>query len=105
MLARISKFMIVIATCLFIFWSASYFWPDNPYMSDGLISALPVLPIYFFDGAGLPGLLQNDGACGWGWCAPTLFGWALMVVFWLVAIGLLSLVIDSLIRRTSHYRD
>lgn len=52
---------------------------DSPF---GLIAAFPVLSIYLFHMLGIPGLLRNGGACGWGWCPPTLFGWIFVAVVW-----------------------
>jgi hypothetical protein len=41
----------------------------------------------------VPWLLQNNGACGWGWCMPTAFGWAFLLCFWLgLAWGLARLL-------------
>lgn len=61
-------------------------WPaylDSPL---GLLVTIPYLSIYLFHGIGVPGLLQNHGACGWGWCAPTVFGWVFLGVFWLLVL-------------------
>jgi hypothetical protein len=43
----------------------------------------PLLSIYLFHKLGLPGLLEHGGACGWGWCAPTVFGWTFAALFWI----------------------
>lgn len=59
-------------------------WPDlidNPF---GDILALPFISLYFFDAVGIPGLLDNAGACGWGWCGPSLFGILFVGFFWLM---------------------
>ena len=60
---------------------------DTPF---GLVAILPFLSVYLLDMIGIPGLLQNNGACGWGWCAPTLFGWVFVAALWLGAVYLLS---------------
>ena len=62
----------------------------------GLLAAIPYLSIYLFHALGSPGLLQHDGACGWGWCAPSLMGWAFLLLLWgglawLAARGLCAL--------------
>lgn len=49
----------------------------------GLLVVFPYLSVYLFHSLGVPGLLQQAGACGWGWCRPTLFGWVFMATFWL----------------------
>lgn len=73
-----------------------YFWPrymDSPF---GLLAAIPFLSVYLFHAAGVPGLLEHNGACGWGWCSPTVFGWAFIAAFWLLVIWLLARVIVRL---------
>jgi len=49
----------------------------------GVVVAIPYISIYLFDMVGIPGLLQHGGMCGWGWCAPTVFGWIFLGVVWL----------------------
>ncbi|HEX7555352.1 MAG TPA: hypothetical protein VF338_01915 [Leptolinea sp.] len=71
-------------------WPAYY---DSPL---GLLAALPYLSIYLFHGIGIPFLLQNDGACGWGWRAPTPFGWVFLLSFWLVLVWLCAAFVTSL---------
>jgi len=44
------------------------------------VLALPYYLVYLLHQAGMPGLLANDGLCGWGWCAPTLFGWLVILL-------------------------
>ena len=43
---------------------------------------------HFFHSLGVPGLLERDGHCGWGWCAPSALGWVLMAVVWLAVAWL-----------------
>lgn len=52
----------------------------------GVLLLLPYLSVYGFHQIGVPGLLQNGGLCGWGWCAPTLAGWWFAAVFWLLLL-------------------
>lgn len=66
---------------------------DSP---AGILVVFPYLSIYLFHTVGIPGLLEHNGACGWGWCAPTPFGWVFLcllwlLIAWLVAWGLASL--------------
>lgn len=64
----------------------------------GVLLLLPYLSVYLFHTAGVPGLLVNGGACGWGWCAPTLLGWAFVAAFWSGLTWLLASWIAKLIR-------
>jgi hypothetical protein len=60
---------------------------------------VPLLSIYVFHKLGIPGLLEHNGACGWGWCSPTPFGWAFLVLFW---IGVAWLIAWGLARLTAR---
>ncbi len=55
----------------------------------GVLLLLPYLSVYLLHQIGIPGLLQNGGMCGWGWCAPTLAGWLLVALVWLALLWLL----------------
>ncbi|MDO9291200.1 MAG: hypothetical protein Q7U09_06445 [Hydrogenophaga sp.] len=69
-------------------WFPGYL--DSPI---GVLALLPYLSVYLFHTLGVPWLLQNNGACGWGWCMPTPFGWAFLLCFWLgLAWGLARLL-------------
>lgn len=67
---------------------------------SGFFVLVPLLSIYLFHKIGIPGLLEHGGACGWGWCAPTVFGWILAALFW---IGLAWLVAAGLARLISRF--
>jgi hypothetical protein len=59
------------------------------------LALLPFLSVYLFHSLGVPGLLANGGACGWGWCAPTVLGWLLvggvaLGLLWVLALGVAS---------------
>jgi hypothetical protein len=66
---------------------------------SGYLVLFTVLSIYVFHRLGIPGLLEHDGACGWGWCAPTVFGWIFLALFWLGVAWLLAWGIASLLAR------
>ena len=53
-----------------------------------LLVLVPLLSIYLFHRLGVPGLLEHGGHCGWGWCAPTPYGWAFLAIFWLAVAAL-----------------
>jgi hypothetical protein len=58
-----------------------------------------VLSIHIPHRLGIPGLLEHEGACGWGWCAPTVFGWIFLALFWLSVMWLAAWAITRLIAR------
>jgi hypothetical protein len=62
---------------------------------------VPFFSIHLFHTLGIPGLLEHNGACGWGWCAPTVFGWIFLAVFW---IGIAWLLARGLARLTGRSR-
>lgn len=72
--AMLAAYGLVLSPALFF---SGYL--DSPV---GVLVLMPYLSVYLFHSAGVPGLLMNDGACGWGWCAPTVFGWAFLAVVW-----------------------
>lgn len=76
-------------------------WPAYLDSPAGWLVLVPGLSVYVFHRLGIPGLLEHDGLCGWGWCAPTPFGWVFLVVFWLVAAWLVAWAIAALTRRLS----
>jgi hypothetical protein len=55
---------------------------------DKIYVALIYVPISLLQAAGVHGLLDHDGLCGWGWCAPTVLGWSWIVIFWIGVIGI-----------------
>jgi hypothetical protein len=71
-------------------------WPAYLDSPVGIVLLLPFLSVYLFHAAGVPGLLEHGGACGWGWCAPTLAGWALIVAVGLGALWLLAALLARL---------
>lgn len=85
MLTRRTLLLLAALACIHaLLWLPAAFsarYLDSPF---GLVAAFPVLSIYLFNMLGIPGLLQNGGACGWGWCPPTLFGWIFMATAWLL---------------------
>ncbi|MEH6814301.1 MAG: hypothetical protein V7677_17330, partial [Motiliproteus sp.] len=50
------------------------FWPEYGNSPVAWLALLPMLSIYIFHRFGIPGLLEHNGLCGWGWCSPTLAG-------------------------------
>ncbi len=77
----------------------SLVWPSYADSPVGLFLRAPFLSVYVFHKAGVPGLLEHNGLCGWGWCAPTPFGWIFLGIFWLGAAWLTAWCIASLSSR------
>lgn len=69
----------------------------------GEYSSLIVMPVilslYVFDRLGMPGLLENDGLCGWGWCGPTAFGLLFLILFWLAIAWLAAWALARVLAR------
>ena len=63
--------------------AAFLLWPSLLETPVGLLALVPFLGVYLLSMAGVPWLLANNGVCGWGWCAPSVFGWLVLAVLWL----------------------
>ena len=68
-------------------------WPAYLDSPVGILAVIPFLSVYLFHKIGIPGLLEHNGLCGWGWCAPTMFGWVFIVIFWLLVAWLFAWLI------------
>lgn len=79
----------------------AYWGPSYLEAISGYVVIIPFLSIYVFHKLGIPGLLEHHGACGRGWCAPTTFGWAFLVLFW---VGITWLIAWGLARLTARSR-
>lgn len=71
-------------------------YSESPF---GVVMLLPYLTAVALHAAGVPGVLEHDGLCGWGWCAPTTTGLVMVVVLWIGATWLLSFALARLWRR------
>lgn len=94
-------FAIILATYGLLAIPA-FLWPAYADSPAGLLLAIPFLSVYVFHTIGIPGLLEHDGLCGWGWCSPTAFGWLFLIGFWLAAAWVVAWLIASLSRRGSE---
>jgi hypothetical protein len=102
---RTLKIMVLLLAGYFPLWLPALFssaYLDSPL---GIVAALPFLSVYLFNLAGVPGLLEHNGACGWGWCAPTMFGWTFIVAFWLFVFWLAARLIESLTSQPGETPD
>jgi len=95
----IKSLLLIAATCAAV-WLPSVVWRDNlpafliaPY---AVLRGIPPIPVYILNAMGVPGLLQNNGHCGWGWCAPTVFGYVTLATFWVAVAWLVARFISIL---------
>lgn len=93
---RTLKFLAMIVSAYGALVMPGLIWPSYFDSPAGVLILVPGLSVYIFHKIGVPGLLEHNGLCGWGWCAPTTFGvvfvvaaWALLA--WLFAWGLAEL--------------
>lgn len=93
---RTARFFAAIVVLCAALLAPALFWDGYLDSPLGVVAVMPYLSIYLFHAAGIPGLLQNGGACGWGWCAPTLFGWIFLVAVWLGIAWLLAWALAAL---------
>jgi hypothetical protein len=68
----------------------AYLGPSYLEEASSYFVLVPFLSIYAFHELGIPGLLVSNGACGWGWCSPTAFGWVFLAVFWIAVAWLIA---------------
>ena len=87
---RVLKNLGIIVASYFLLLSPGLVWPQYLDTPVGLLAAIPFLSVYLFHLIGIPFLLEHNGACGWGWCAPTVFGYVFIVIFWLLMAWLLA---------------
>lgn len=69
-------------------------WPQYIDTPLGLIAVLPMLIVYVFDRAGVPGLLSAS-SCRWGWCEPSTLGWVVMLLAAAAMIVLLAMAVSA----------
>lgn len=74
-------------------------WPAYLDSPVGVLALVPYLSVYLLHTLGIPGLLEHNGACGWGWCAPSLAGWLLIALLVLGGLFALASLIASLRRK------
>lgn len=93
------KILFILSASYILLISPSLIWEEYLDTPIALMIVIPYVSIYIFHTLGIPGLLQNNGLCGWGWCAPTLFGWSFLIVFWLSVLWVISWALSTLISK------
>jgi hypothetical protein len=102
MLPRTLKIFTILLIGYALLAAPAYFGPSYLESMSSYLVMVPFLSIYIFHKLGIPGLLEHDGACGWGWCTPTVFGWAFLGLF---CIGVALLIAWGLARLTARSRE
>lgn len=96
---RVLKIFAIIIAIYFVLLSPGLIWPEYLDTPVGLLAAIPFLSVYLFHLIGIPFLLVHNGACGWGWCAPTVFGYVFISIFWLLLTWLLAAFVAGITKR------
>ena len=95
---RTLKILAVLLTAYALLVAPAYLGPSYLEELGSYLVTPPLLSIHLFHRLGVPGLLEHNGACGWGMCAPTAFGWTFLMVFW---VGVAWLIAWGLARVTA----
>jgi len=82
-----------------------FVWPAYFDAFGAFLLLMPLLSVYAFHKLGVPGVLEHNGLCGWGWCSPTLFGGLFTGAFWLLAAWLLAWGLAALTDRFASRRE
>jgi hypothetical protein len=93
---RTPKIMAVLVVGYALLVIPAYWGPSYLEAVSSYFVLVPLLSIYMFHKLGIPGLLESNGACGWGWCSPTAFGWAFLIVFWVAFAWFIASVLARL---------
>ena len=101
---RVLKIAALIITGYAVLVLPGFFWPAYLDSPASIVTLVPLLSVYVFHKVGVPGLLEHNGLCGWGWCSPTAFGWAFAAVFWVMAVWLAAWGIAALSNRRDWRR-
>lgn len=84
-----------------LLWLPAVFAPSYPDSQAGAWLVAPLLVVYALHRIGVPGLLEQDGLCGWGWCAPTALGWFVAATILLLGLWLLAWAIAVMTARSA----
>ena len=96
---RTLKFRAIIVAAYILLMLPSAIWPVYFDSLTNYLLLPPYLSVSLFHMLGVPGLLEHNGLCGWGWCAPTVFGWIFVAAFCLLVAWGNAWVIAALAMR------
>lgn len=80
---RTAKFLAVLVAIYGLLASAVFWAPPPLAEPAGWLFLVPFFTPHALHRLGVPGLLEQGGHCGWGWCSPTVAGWIVLVLLWL----------------------
>lgn len=98
---RILKFLAVFVGGYILLLIPGAIWPGYFDSPAGLLLLVPYFSVLIFHKLGVPGLLEHNGLCGWGWCSPTVFGVIFVAAFWLFVVWAGAWALAALL---SHFR-
>ncbi len=102
MLKRTTFKILLTLVVLYALLVSIGFYSDKYLNTDILrFVTFPFFFVYIFSNIGIPGLLENNGHCGWGLCEPTFFGWSFIFVFWLFILWLVSWGLSKFIKKNN----
>lgn len=99
--SHLARYVVVVIVVQALLALPGLFWPSYLDTPIGLVLVLPYFTVYILSGVGVPGLLQHNGACGWGWCAPSHLGWAAIAAAWLAGVLATAWLLSRLIAGVS----
>ena len=102
-LRRTLKFLAALLAAYALMVMLAYLGPASLQEFTGYFVLVPFLSIYLFHRLGIPGLLEHNGACGWGWCSPTASGWVFLAVFWIAVAWLMAWALARLTARSKTH--
>jgi hypothetical protein len=97
---RTLKILAILVVAYMVLLLAAYLGPPSLAEASFYVVLIPYASLHVFTHIGVPGLLEHNGMCGWGWCSPTLFGWIFVAALWIglacLAAWLLAKIITAL---------
>jgi uncharacterized membrane protein (DUF2068 family) len=102
-LRRTLKFLAGLLAAYALIVILAFWGPSSLQEFTSYFVLVPFLSIYLFHRLGIPGLLEHNGACGWGWCSPTAFGWLLLAVFWFAVAWAIAWALARLTARSNTH--
>lgn len=76
---------------------------DHASVAGGML--FPVYVLALLLSTFMPGMLQNNGMCGHGWCAPSVFGWVFAGVVSIAIVWGFIFVVDLFVSAVKARRS